>query len=176
MTEEADGEAMAARLAELVSEVKQREAEVADERRVRLRWEKGDGVDALTDDELDAMRSGVDEVRRVVERQVLWREFCRAREDGGGAAEASRMERERRLRDELQQLKRDREEEQQRQAAAHSTLESEHQSLQQQQADTAARVSELQQQLAAEHTKAGEAAAESAKWKNMYCRAQEQIL
>ena len=164
----ADGEAMAARLAELVSEVKQREAEVADERRVRLRWEKGDGVDALTDDELDAMRRGVDEVRRVVERQVLWREFCCAREDGGGAAEASRMERERRLRDELQQLKRDREEEQQRQAAAHSTLESEHQSLQQQQADTAARVSELQQQLAAEHTKAGEAAAESAEWRRQY--------
>ena len=104
----ADGEAMAARLEELVGEVMRRDAEVAEERRGRLRWEKGEGVDALTDEELNTMRGGVEEVRRVVERQVMWREFCRAREDGGGSEEASRMERERRLKDELQQLQQER--------------------------------------------------------------------
>ena len=164
----ADGEAMAARLEELVAEAKQREAELAEERRQRLRWEKGEGVDALPDEELAEMRRAVDEVRRVVERQVLWREFCRAREDGGGSEEASRMERERRLKDELQRLRQQTEEEQRRQSTAHAALTSEHQSLQQQQADSAARLAELQQQLEAIQATASEAAAESAEWKRQY--------
>jgi len=164
----ADGEAMAARLEELLGEVKQQEAAVADERRLRMKWETGEGVDALTDEELEAMQHGVERVRRVVERQVLWREFCRAREDGGGSREASRMERERKLKGELQQLKQEREAEQQTQAASHSALSSEHQTLQQQYAEMATRLGETQRQLEAVETTASEAAAEGANWKRQY--------
>ena len=58
--------------------------------------------------------------------------------------------------------------EQQRQSAAHSALTSEHQSLQQQQAEMAVRLTQLQEQLEAEQTKASEVTAESAQWKRQY--------
>ena len=164
----ADGEAMTARLEQLLSEAKQRNAQLDEERRLRAKWEKGEGVEALTDSELEEMRRGVEEVRRVVERQVMWREFCRARENGGGPEEASSMERERRLKEELQQLRQQRALEQQSHEAAHSAMSSEQQSLQQQQAEMAARLTDLQQRLEAEQDTASRAAAESAEWRRQY--------
>ena len=111
-TEEMEGEAeaMTARLEEVVREREAlgrardeavRRAEVEGVR--RRRWQEGEGVDGLSDEELAEMRRGIEVVRGRVERQVLWREWCRER--GGAGEDAGRMERERLLREEVAALK-----------------------------------------------------------------------
>ena len=107
---EGEGEAMAGRLEEVVREREEerrgreeavRRAEV--EGQGRRRWQEGEGVEGLEDEELADMRRGVEVVRAKVERQLLWREWCRER--GGEREDAGRMERERLLREEVAALK-----------------------------------------------------------------------
>ena len=103
---EEDAEALTQRMQELLKERDALQAQLQAEAALRRRWQEAEGVDALSDAALDDMRRGLEAVRARVERQVLWREFCKARDgDDAGADEAGRMERERALREEVVALR-----------------------------------------------------------------------
>ena len=101
---ESDVESLTARMEELVADRQRSLALLTVEQTRRRRWEDGEGVDSLTNEELAAMKARLDDVRRRVERQILWREFCKARGDAS-ADEAPRLERERALAEEVAALR-----------------------------------------------------------------------
>ena len=149
-----DAERVTARLEELQQEGRAKEEQLQREARTRRQWEAGEGVEELPEAELQAMRVALEAVMRKVDRQLLWREFCRARGEEGGEQEATRMERERTLRAELATMKERKEkedaEQQQRERAAEqrlSALTADRQQLQSAQQQSQERIGSLELSL-----------------------------